>query len=143
MQAFVDRFKAKASKAKQAQSRIKMIEKMDDDHAARRGGAQARLHISRSPTNCHRRSSQIEGGSTGYTEGPPVLSRLNLRIDQDDRIALLGKNGQGKSTLSKLLSDRLLLMRGQSGQLEQAAHRLFCPASGGRTASSTKPRCNT
>ncbi|NNK16747.1 MAG: ATP-binding cassette domain-containing protein, partial [Sulfitobacter sp.] len=47
------------------------------------------------------------------TEGSPVLSRLNLRIDQDDRIALLGKNGQGKSTLAKLLSDRLPLMQGK------------------------------
>jgi ATP-binding cassette subfamily F protein 3 len=49
----------------------------------------------------------------GYVEDTPVLSRLNLRIDQDDRIALLGKNGQGKSTLAKLLSDRLPLMFGK------------------------------
>ena len=56
----------------------------------------------------------IEGGSTGYTEGVPVLSRLNLRIDQDDRIALLGRNGQGKSTLSKLLSNRLVLFEGKA-----------------------------
>jgi ATP-binding cassette subfamily F protein 3 len=56
----------------------------------------------------------IEGGSTGYDNGVPVLSRLNLRIDQDDRIALLGKNGQGKSTLSKLLSNRLVLFEGKA-----------------------------
>ncbi|MEY8838111.1 ATP-binding cassette domain-containing protein, partial [Cribrihabitans sp. XS_ASV171] len=54
----------------------------------------------------------LEGGVTGYGDRE-VLKRLNLRIDQDDRIALLGKNGQGKSTLSKLLSDRLPLMAGK------------------------------
>ena len=55
---------------------------------------------------------QIEGGITGYGD-VEILKRLNLRIDQDDRIALLGKNGQGKSTLSKLLADRLPLMAGK------------------------------
>ena len=58
-------------------------------------------------------SINIEGGSTGYGD-TTVLSRLNLRIDQDDRIALLGKNGQGKSTLAKLLSERLPLFDGRS-----------------------------
>ncbi|MCW8843700.1 MAG: ATP-binding cassette domain-containing protein, partial [Rhodobacteraceae bacterium] len=51
-------------------------------------------------------------GSTGYTD-TPILKHLDLRIDQDDRIALLGKNGKGKSTLAKLLSDRLPLMEGK------------------------------
>ncbi|MEP3773176.1 MAG: ATP-binding cassette domain-containing protein, partial [Sulfitobacter pontiacus] len=57
----------------------------------------------------------VEGGAVGYSD-TPVLHHLNLRIDQDDRIALLGKNGQGKSTLSKLLSGRLTLMSGKSVQ---------------------------
>ena len=106
MQAFVDRFKAKASKAKQAQSRLKMIEKMD--MITPRGRRAKGLHLPRTrrtvAADYHHRKRL-----DGYTEGQPVLSRLNLRIDQDDRIALLGKNGQGKSTLSKLLSDRLVL----------------------------------
>ncbi|MEH6647758.1 ABC-F family ATP-binding cassette domain-containing protein [Sulfitobacter sp.] len=111
MQAFVDRFKAKASKAKQAQSRMKAIEKMvtitPPEEAARK------VFTFPQPDELSPPIISIEGGSTGYTEGQPVLSRLNLRIDQDDRIALLGKNGQGKSTLSKLLSNRLVLFEGK------------------------------
>ena len=112
MQSFVDRFKAKASKAKQAQSRLKMIEKMD--MIATPEQAAKRVFTFPEPEELSPPIISIEGGSTGYTEGHPVLSRLNLRIDQDDRIALLGKNGQGKSTLSKLLSDRLVLMDGKA-----------------------------
>ncbi len=112
MQSFVDRFKAKASKAKQAQSRLKMIEKMDmitpPEEAARK------VFTFPQPDELSPPIISIEGGSTGYTEGQPVLSRLNLRIDQDDRIALLGRNGQGKSTLSKLLSNRLVLFEGKA-----------------------------
>ena len=112
MQAFVDRFKAKASKAKQAQSRMKAIEKMvtitPPEEAARK------VFTFPHPDELSPPLISIEGGSTGYTEGQPVLSRLNLRIDQDDRIALLGKNGQGKSTLSKLLSNRLVLFEGKA-----------------------------
>ena len=112
MQAFVDRFKAKASKAKQAQSRMKAIEKMvtitPPEEAARK------VFTFPQPDELSPPIISIEGGSTGYTEGQPVLSRLNLRIDQDDRIALLGRNGQGKSTLSKLLSNRLVLFEGKA-----------------------------
>ncbi|UWR24153.1 ABC-F family ATP-binding cassette domain-containing protein [Sulfitobacter sp. S190] len=112
MQAFVDRFKAKASKAKQAQSRLKMIEKMDmitpPEEAARK------VFTFPEPEELSPPIISIEGGSTGYDADTPVLSRLDLRIDQDDRIALLGKNGQGKSTLSKLLSNRLVLFNGKA-----------------------------
>jgi ATP-binding cassette subfamily F protein 3 len=111
MQAFVDRFKAKASKAKQAQSRIKAIEKMEmistPEQAARR------VFTFPEPEELSPPIISIEGGAVGYSD-TPVLSRLNLRIDLDDRIALLGRNGQGKSTLSKLLSDRLPLMAGKA-----------------------------
>ncbi|MFD2738784.1 ABC-F family ATP-binding cassette domain-containing protein [Sulfitobacter aestuarii] len=114
MQSFVDRFKAKASKAKQAQSRLKMIEKMDmitpPEEAARK------VFTFPEPEELSPPIISIEGGSVGYVDERPVLSRLDLRIDQDDRIALLGKNGQGKSTLSKLLSNRLTLMGGKSVQ---------------------------
>ncbi|MBM1557123.1 ABC-F family ATP-binding cassette domain-containing protein [Sulfitobacter mediterraneus] len=112
MQSFVDRFKAKASKAKQAQSRLKMIEKMD--MIASPEQAAKRVFTFPEPEELSPPIISIEGGAVGYAEGNPVLSRLNLRIDQDDRIALLGKNGQGKSTLSKLLSDRLILMDGKA-----------------------------
>lgn len=110
LQSFVDRFRYKASKAKQAQSRLKMIEKMDmvtpPEEAARRKFSFP------TPEELSPPIINIEGGVVGYGE-TPVLKRLNLRIDQDDRIALLGKNGQGKSTLSKLLSGRLEKMAGK------------------------------
>ncbi|MFZ7090406.1 ABC-F family ATP-binding cassette domain-containing protein [Primorskyibacter sp. 2E233] len=110
LQSFVDRFRAKASKAKQAQSRLKMIERMDMISAPE----DAAKHVFNfpQPDELSPPIINIENGSTGYGD-TVVLSRLNLRIDQDDRIALLGKNGQGKSTLSKLLSDRLPLMDGR------------------------------
>ena len=110
MQSFVDRFKAKASKAKQAQSRLKMIEKMDMIAAPEE--AAKRVFTFPEPEEMAPPIIAIEGGTTGYGD-TVVLNKLNLRIDQDDRIALLGKNGQGKSTLSKLLSDRLPLMAGK------------------------------
>jgi len=110
LQSFVDRFKAKASKAKQAQSRVKMLEKMETitppEEAAKR------VFTFPEPEEMSPPIVNVEGADVGY-DGTPVLRKLNLRIDQDDRIALLGKNGQGKSTLSKLLSGRLDAMAGR------------------------------
>ncbi len=110
LQAFVDRFKAKASKAKQAQSRVKMLEKMTTITAPE--DAARVVFTFPKPEELSPPIIAIEGGSTGYGD-TVVLKNLNLRIDQDDRIALLGKNGQGKSTLAKLLSGRLEAMDGK------------------------------
>ncbi|WP_108858820.1 ABC-F family ATP-binding cassette domain-containing protein [Ruegeria sp. Alg231-54] len=110
LQSFVDRFRYKASKAVQAQSRLKMIERIQLVSTPQE--AALRAFSFPEPEELSPPIIQIEGGLTGYGE-TEVLRRLNLRIDQDDRIALLGKNGQGKSTLSKLLSDRLPLMAGK------------------------------
>ncbi|MBO9472257.1 ATP-binding cassette domain-containing protein [Shimia sp. R10_1] len=110
LQAFVDRFKAKASKAKQAQSRVKMLEKMTPITAPE--DAARVVFTFPKPEELSPPIIAIEGGSTGYDD-KVVLKNLNLRIDQDDRIALLGKNGQGKSTLAKLLSSRLQPMGGK------------------------------
>ncbi len=110
LQSFVDRFRYKASKAVQAQSRLKMIERIQLVSTSQE--AALRAFSFPEPEELSPPIIQIEGGVTGYGE-TEVLRRLNLRIDQDDRIALLGKNGQGKSTLSKLLSDRLPLMAGK------------------------------
>ncbi|WP_136635523.1 ABC-F family ATP-binding cassette domain-containing protein [Pseudooceanicola onchidii] len=109
LQSFVDRFKAKASKAKQAQSRVKMLEKMEKITAPE--DAARTVFTFPSPEELSPPIIRIEGGAVGYGDRR-VLSRLDLRIDQDDRIALLGRNGEGKSTLAKLLSDRLSLMDG-------------------------------
>lgn len=110
LQSFVDRFRYKATKAKQAQSRIKMIEKMGELPPIPKD---PEVHFQfPSPPRLTQSLISIEGGVAGYDE-KPVLTDLNLRIEQDDRIALLGANGNGKSTLAKILSHRLLLMSGK------------------------------
>jgi ATP-binding cassette subfamily F protein 3 len=110
LQSFVDRFKAKASKAVQAQSRVKMLEKMSPILAPEE--AKKVVFTFPEPEQLSPPIINMEGASVGY-DGPPVLRRLSLRIDQDDRIALLGKNGEGKSTLSKLLAGKLPPAGGQ------------------------------
>jgi ATP-binding cassette subfamily F protein 3 len=109
LQAFVDRFKAKASKAKQAQSRVKMLERMETITAPE--DAARVVFTFPAPEALSPPILRLDGASTGYGD-KQVLGRLNLRLDQDDRIALLGRNGEGKSTLSKLLSDKLQVMEG-------------------------------
>ena len=110
MQSFVDRFKAKASKARQAQSRIKALERMKPVAAIVED--QVTGFNFPTPEELSPPIIRLEDVSIGYGHRP-VLSGLDLRIDQDDRIALLGANGQGKSTLSKLLADRLQPMHGR------------------------------
>ncbi|SHM10219.1 ATP-binding cassette, subfamily F, member 3 [Paracoccus solventivorans] len=109
LQSFVDRFRAKASKAAQAQSRLKALAKMEPITAPE----EAKFHrfTFPQPDQLSPPILSLDGVSAGYGERA-VLRRLNLRIDQDDRIALLGRNGQGKSTLSKLLAGRLPAMEG-------------------------------
>jgi ATP-binding cassette subfamily F protein 3 len=106
LQAFVDRFKAKASKARQAQSRVKMLERMKPVTALVTQDVREILF----PTPEKMLSPPIiavDDVSVGYDPKRPVLDRVTLRIDTDDRIALLGANGNGKSTLVKLIADRL------------------------------------
>ena len=110
LQAFVDRFKAKASKAKQAQSRVKMLEKMETIRAPE--DAARTVFSFPEPEELSPPIIATEGVGVGYDE-TIVLDKLNLRIDQDDRIALLGRNGEGKSTLSKMLSGRLEVKHGR------------------------------
>jgi ATP-binding cassette subfamily F protein 3 len=106
LQSFVDRFRAKASKARQAQSRIKALEKMKPiaamiEDSVRPFSFPEPVKTVASPIIA------LESVSVGYQAGSPILKKLNLRIDADDRIALLGANGNGKSTFAKLLAGRL------------------------------------
>jgi ATP-binding cassette, subfamily F, member 3 len=123
IQAFVDRFRYKASKARQAQSRIKWLEKMKpiaavtDEHLA-----PIRLP---QPEPAQPPLIALDRASVGYVPGNPVLSHLTLRIDSDDRIALLGSNGNGKSTLAKLLSGRLAQMTGEMTRARKVAVGYF------------------
>ena len=117
LQSFVDRFRAKATKAAQAQSRLKALAKMEPIASPE----EAKFHRFTFPQPDQRSPPilSLDGVSVGYGDRA-VLKRLNLRLDQDDRIALLGRNGQGKSTLAKLLAGRLAPMEGRlvrSGKL--------------------------
>ncbi|MFE3836982.1 ABC-F family ATP-binding cassette domain-containing protein [Pseudogemmobacter sonorensis] len=104
LQSFVDRFKAKASKAVQAQSRVKMLEKLTPIAAPEE--ARRAVFTFPEPEELSPPILTLEDVSVGYG-GAPVLRGLSLRLDQDDRIALLGRNGEGKSTLSKLFAGKL------------------------------------
>ena len=109
LQSFVDRFRAKASKARQAQARLKMLERMEPIRAPE--DAARTVFTFPEPETLSPPILRLDGANVGY-EGRAVLSKLDLRIDQDDRIALLGRNGEGKSTLSKLIAGKLAAMAG-------------------------------
>ena len=105
LQSFVDRFGAKASKATQAQSRLKMIAKLPPVSAV----IEERVtpFVLPSPERpLPPPLIRLEGVSAGYG-GEPILKRLDLRLDIDDRIGLLGVNGAGKSTFAKLVAGAL------------------------------------
>jgi len=110
--AFVERFRAKATKARQAQSRIKLLAKLEPPPAV---VAHEVIPIEFPPPAKPASPPIIafEDVAVGYEPGKPVLRRLALRIDDDDRIALLGANGNGKSTLVKLICGRLPAMTGR------------------------------
>jgi ATP-binding cassette subfamily F protein 3 len=111
MQAFVDRFRYKASKARQAQSRLKALAKMTPIAAVMEERS-ASISFPE-PQALPPPIVSMDGVSVGYAAGVPVLSRLNLRIDMDDRIALLGRNGNGKTTFARLLAGELRPMGGR------------------------------
>jgi ATP-binding cassette subfamily F protein 3 len=122
LQKFVDRFKAKATKAKQAQSRMKMIEKlkppaaMFDEYAAPFTFQQPKADQATPMIS-------LDGVSAGYGD-KAILRNVNMRIDPDDRIALIGVNGNGKSTFAKLLAGDIAPMGGQlrKGKKLEIAH---------------------
>ena len=106
IQTFIDRFKAKATKAAQAQSRVKVLAKMKPI-AAQVDERVKPFHLPNPAKALASPLMRFEDVSVGYAPGAPVLTGLNLRIDQDDRIALLGQNGNGKSTFAKLIAGKL------------------------------------
>jgi ATP-binding cassette subfamily F protein 3 len=115
LQAFVDRFRATASKAAQAQSRLKMIAKLPPVSAV------AMEHTSpfilpSPPKPLPPPLVRLEGVSAGYEPGKPILKNMNLRLDLEDRIGLLGVNGAGKSTFAKLIAGAI---EAQSGELRR------------------------
>jgi ATP-binding cassette subfamily F protein 3 len=111
MQAFVDRFRAKASKARQAQSRVKALARLEP----------ITLSVTEPPPRIRFPDPpqlrppllSLNRVSTGYVPGKPVLSQLDLRLDPDERVALIGANGNGKTTLARLLAGRLAPFAGE------------------------------
>ncbi|WP_394763963.1 ATP-binding cassette domain-containing protein, partial [Phenylobacterium sp.] len=115
LQAFVDRFRAKASKAAQAQSRLKMIAKLPP--VSEVSVEHTSPFILPSPQKpLPPPLVRLEGATVAYDDGKPILNGLNLRLDLDDRIGLLGVNGAGKSTFAKLIAGALDV---QSGELRR------------------------
>ena len=106
MQAFVDRFRAQANKAKQAQSRLKALARLEPIASI----VENRVTPFNFPSPEKAMSPPLirfEEVAVGYDPDPPVLTDITLRLDTDDRIGLLGANGNGKSTFAKLLAGRL------------------------------------
>ncbi|MEP3048873.1 MAG: ABC-F family ATP-binding cassette domain-containing protein [Roseibium sp.] len=110
MQAFVDRFRAKASKARQAQSRLKMLERLQPISGLMEDSSTP-IHFPDPKGRLAPPILKLEDVSVGY-DGKAILKKITANIDTDDRIALLGANGNGKSTFAKLISNRLEAMGG-------------------------------
>jgi len=118
LQAYVDRWRYKAHTARQAQSRLKALAAMEPIEAAVRDASV--VFDFPSPRELRPPLVVLDNVAVGYVPGAPVLSRLDLRIDPDDRLALLGRNGNGKTTLARLLAGQLRPMEGSivaSGKL--------------------------
>ena len=110
LQDYIARNSARASTAKQEQSRAKMLAKMQPIAALAEDPSLS--FDFPSPTELRPPLITLDMASVGYSEDSPVLQQLNLRIDPDDRVALLGRNGNGKTTLARLLAAQLSPMAG-------------------------------
>ncbi len=123
IEAFVERFRYKATKARQAQSRLKMLERLEPIAAVME---ERTVPLSfPEPQEAAPPLVSLSGVSVGYEPGKPVLKGLDLRLDPDDRIALLGANGNGKSTFAKLLAGRLQAETGKLTRHRQLAVGYF------------------
>ncbi len=112
MESFVARFRAKATKAKQAQSRLKALARMEP-LSAQVSEEAAAISIRHPEKLLSPPIMVLDQVSVGYEPGKPILKNMTLRIDEDDRIALLGPNGNGKSTFAKLIAGRLAPQEGK------------------------------
>ncbi|HEX3943541.1 MAG TPA: ABC-F family ATP-binding cassette domain-containing protein [Rhizomicrobium sp.] len=123
MQDYVNRFRYKKEKARQAQTRLRMIAKLDfkdvplDEHIAP-------IRLPKAP-EASPPLVTFSKAAVGYEAGKPILSNITGRIDPGDRIALLGKNGNGKSTFAKLLAEKLTLMSGETVRAKKVQKGYF------------------
>ena len=119
LQVYVDRWRYKAHTARQAQSRLKALARMGPIAAVTEDASV--VFDFPNPKELRPPLIVLDDAAAGYVPGVPVLSRLNLRIDPDDRVALVGRNGNGKTTLARLLAGQLKPMAGAlvaSGKLK-------------------------
>ncbi|HEX2151956.1 MAG TPA: ABC-F family ATP-binding cassette domain-containing protein, partial [Stellaceae bacterium] len=123
LQGFIDRFRAKASKARQAQSRMKALARLEPV-ALIEDAPPPNLRLPQ-PQELSPPLVALERASVGYEPGRPVLSRLDLRLDPDDRIALLGANGNGKTTFARLLAGRLEPLSGRVTRSPKLTYGFF------------------
>lgn len=112
LQSFVDRFRYKASKAKQAQSRLKMLERMQDISIPLTERTTP-FSFPDPPEKLAPPMLDLEKADLGYGDDAIILRNVNLRLDPEDRIAIVGANGEGKTTLVKSIGERLPLMAGR------------------------------
>jgi ATP-binding cassette subfamily F protein 3 len=123
LQAFIDRFRAKATKASQAQSRMKALARLQPISLSEE---EPPLHLAfPEPLELAPPLLSLYDVSVGYETEKPVLRRLDLRLDPDDRIALLGANGNGKSTFARLIAGRLAPMTGEITRAKRFACGYF------------------
>ncbi len=111
LEEFVERFRAKASKAKQAQSRVKQLEKMEEIHI-KSLPVKAQIPIPQPPPT-GKEILQLQDAEVGYAITAPLLSNVKLQLRRGDHIGVVGINGAGKSTLLKTISGALPLLKGQ------------------------------
>ncbi len=131
MRDFVERFRAKASKARQAQSRLKMLERLPEIATAH---VDSPFHFEfRTPDKLPSPLLVLADGAAGYGNST-ILSDLNLSLSPGDRIGLLGPNGAGKSTLIRLLAGELALRSGERIGARDLSNRLLRPAPAGTAA---------
>jgi ATP-binding cassette, subfamily F, member 3 len=124
LQAFIDRFRAKATKARQAQSRVKALARLEPIELAGADEASIRLDFPE-PRELAPPLITLDHVAVGYEPGKPVLRDLDLRLDPDDRIALLGANGNGKTTFARLLAGRLTPFSGEIRRAPRLAAGYF------------------
>lgn len=124
LQDFVDRFKAKATKARQAQSRVKMLERMKPI-AAIISDEVREIHFPAPEKILSPPILALDNVSVGYEPGKPVLNKVTLRVDTEDRIALLGSNGNGKSTLVKVIANKLQPFSGATTRADKLSVAYF------------------
>jgi ATP-binding cassette subfamily F protein 3 len=123
LQAFIDRFRAKATKASQAQSRMKALARLQPISLSEE---EPPLHLAfPEPPELAPPLLSLYQVAVGYEPEKPVLRRLDLRLDPDDRIALLGANGNGKSTFARLIAGRLSPMAGEITRAKRFACGYF------------------